>query len=308
MPSFQVEESIVIAASPEDVFRTVRNFQSWPDWSPWLLAEPTTALDFAADGSRYAWDGKATGAGSMTVLSEEPARSIDCELRILRPWKATSPVTFRLKPTDGGTQLTWTMAGSLPFFLFFMKQRMSAYVAADYRRGLSMLKDLIETGGTGFSLDFQGVATLPEIHYVGVRRECSIPDIGPSMKEAMAELMGQAEGAGIEPSAAPLSIYQDWNPVANTATYVVALPVAAPVSSAPDGCTVGSIPSTPTYRVQLSGAYRHLGNAWAAGMMHQQAKTYDANAKIAPFEIYENDPETTAEADLVTTVHFPAKP
>ncbi|MBK1828607.1 SRPBCC family protein [Haloferula rosea] len=307
MPEFHVEESIEIAASPDDVFRTVRDFKSWRAWSPWLLAEPDTKLDYSADGSSYSWDGQITGAGSMTVVHEDPPHSIDCELRFLRPWKSTNTTAFRLQATDTGTRVTWTMRGSLPLFLFFMKRKMSAFVAADYSRGLAMLKDRIETGDIGFSLDFLGIEAQPECQYLGVRSQCPIPEIGSSMEQAMGKLASQAEAAGIEPSGAPFSIYLDWDPVAGRAAYIVGFPVEAIAARAPEGCTFGCIPATDTFRIRHTGAYRHLGNAWAAGMMHQQAKAFSPNRKIPPFEIYGNDPQSTPEEELVTTLHFPTQ-
>lgn len=307
MPTFHVEESIHIAAPPTDVFRIVRDFKSWPTWSPWLLAEPDTTLHFSDDGTTYSWDGRVTGAGAMTVLDETPDRSIDARLTFLRPWKSINTTAFRLSAVNDGTKLTWTMRGTLPFFLFFMKRKLTAYVAADYRRGLAMLKDVIETGDKGFTLDFLGTSTIPECHYLGLRRDCTIAEISTSMSEAMEELTRQADAAGIQPSAAPFSIYQDWNPVAGTATYIIGIPIAEALDLAPSGCTIGTIPETPTFQVRLTGAYRHLGNAWAAGMMHQQARMFPSNSKISPFEIYQNDPERTPEAELITTVHLPAK-
>lgn len=307
MPTFHVEESIHIHATPAEVFGIVRDFKSWPNWSPWLLAEPETILNFSDDGMSYSWEGRVTGAGAITVLDETPALSIDARLTFLRPWKSINTTAFRLSPVNDGTKLTWAMRGTLPFFLFFMKRKLSAYIAADYQRGLTMLKDLIETGNKGFSLEFLGTENIPECHYLGVRRSCATAEISTSMNEAMAELTRQAKASDIQPSAAPFSIYQDWNPVDGSATYIIGFPIATPLSVPPDGCTIGTIPETSTFQIRLTGAYRHLGNAWAAGMMHQQAKMFPPNSKISPFEIYENDPETTPESDLITTVHLPAK-
>ena len=41
--------------------------------------------------------------------------------------------------------------------------------------------------------------------------------------------------------------------------------------------------------------------------MHARAKAFALNKKIHPFEIYENDPASTEENELVTVAHFPAK-
>ena len=69
----------------------------------------------------------------------------------------------------------------------------------------------------------------------------------------------------------------------------------------------GEIPSCTAYVVKHTGAYRHLGNAWAAGIMHGRAKEFVTDKTVPMFEIYENDPEETPESKLVTYVHIPAK-
>ena len=85
--------------------------------------------------------------------------------------------------------------------------------------------------------------------------------------------------------------------------------VAVPTDAAATGeFTAGEIPACTAYVVKHTGAYRHLGNAWAAGMMHGRAKLFAADKKVPMFEIYDNDPTVTPEGELVTRVHLPAKP
>ena len=43
MPVFPVRKSIRIAAPAQQVYDLVRDFKSWPEWSPWLIAERAVA-------------------------------------------------------------------------------------------------------------------------------------------------------------------------------------------------------------------------------------------------------------------------
>jgi|GEM_PF-5785893 len=52
-----------------------------------------------------------------------------------------------------------------------------------------------------------------------------------------------------------------------------------------------------------SGDYKHLGNAWAAGICRQQAKLFKTNKRVSPFEIYE---KMGNGLDCVTRVCFPS--
>ena len=307
MPSFHVQRSIVIAAPAAQIHEIVRDFRTWPDWSPWLIAEPEATLSFAEDGRSYSWDGKVTGAGVMQVESEDAPGRINYRLDFLRPWKSSNTVGFSFHPKDGGTEVVWTMEGSLPWFMFWMRTMMSGFIGADYDRGLRMLKDRVETGTVPSALEFPGLALVDTFHFVGLRRECPIGGIGPSMQATMEELDSGLDAAGIETAGRPLSVCHHWSPSKDRMTYTLAYPVAAAPAALPDGFVTGRIPGCQTYRVRHTGAYRHLGNAWAAGMMHARSKRFRGRRDLRPFEIYQSDPETTPEPERVVVVHIPAK-
>ncbi|MEP4077869.1 SRPBCC family protein [Haloferula sp.] len=299
--------SILIQAAPEKVHASVRDFKQWPAWSPWLIAEPDSALTFADDGMSYAWDGKITGSGNMEVANDDGPNAIHYKLTFLKPWKSTSDVSFNFAETNGGTEVTWTMNGSLPIFMFFMKKMMTAFIGMDYERGLMMLKQHIEGGKVLSRLDFPGVQSFPGYHYVGIRTTCSIESIGESMGRDFDKLKSWHEQSSATAPAPPFSIYHEWKPVAGVAEYTVALPVESQPATLPDGMVHDSFPECTCYIVRHTGPYPQLGNAWSAGMMHGRAKVFAQNRRVPPFETYANDPAEVAETELVTLVHFPVK-
>ena len=305
MPLFTVSKSIRIAAPVQQVYDLVRDFKSWPQWSPWLIAEPSAKLSYSDDGRGYTWDGSITGSGEMEITGGDPPWSIHYRLTFLKPWKSVNKTDFFLAEHDGTTELTWNMEGTLPWFMFWMKGMMSAWIGADYDRGLKMLKDLAESGAVPSKLEFMGKQKAGGFKYVGVRSTCSIRDIGPAMERSFAKLMAWMEASGATPTGAPFSIMHRWDPAKGTADCTVAVPTDA---AATGEMTAGEIPSCTAYVVKHTGSYRHLGNAWAAGMMHGRAKRFAADKKVPMFEIYDNDPTVTPEGELVTRIHLPAKP
>lgn len=307
MPKFTVEKTKRIDAPASAVWPHVRSFENWRAWSPWLIAEPDCEVTYRDDGSGYSWEGKIVGSGAIEVIGEEAGTSLDMQLTFLEPFKSTNRTGFRLAERDGTTDVTWTMVGSLPFFLFFMKNMMSAWVGMDYERGLAMLKDVAETGRVRSQLAFPGPAAFTGRAYVGVRTACSLADMPVRMKADMDKLHAWVTESGTEPLGPPLSIYHEYNPGKGRAEYTIAAPVASPPDSIPSGLVAGTQPDMTTYRVQHTGPYHHIGNAWAAGMMHGRAKRFKQDKSTPPFEIYENDPEEVSADELVTVVHFPVK-
>ncbi|HEY1121593.1 MAG TPA: SRPBCC family protein [Haloferula sp.] len=306
MPVFSVRKSIRIAAPVQKVYDLVREFKSWPAWSPWLIAEPGAKMTFTPDGRGYAWDGEITGSGEMEIIGGDPPWSIHYRLTFLKPWKSVNQVDFHFSEHNHETEVEWTMEGKLPWFMGWMKGMMTGWIGADYDRGLKMLKDLIETGSVPSKLDFTGIQSVGGFRYVGVKSSCAIADIGTEMGRDMGKLMEWLGKSGATPSGSPFAITHKWDPAKGTAEYTIGFPFKdAP--DAPSEFVRGEIPSCKAYVVKHTGAYRHLGNAWASGMMHNRAKKFTADKKVPLFEIYDNDPTVTPEAELVTRVHLPAK-
>jgi len=307
MPKFSVEKSIDIQASPEDVFAKVRDFKTWPLWSPWILSEPDCQLAFSDDGRSYSWDGKVVGAGEMEILDETPSTSIDYSLTFLRPWKSTAELQFRFAPNgSGGTRATWTLDSSLPFFMFWMTKMMVGLIGMDYERGLKMLKDLVETGAVPSKLDFPGTETFPGTRLLTIRRGCAVEDMPKGFDDDMAKLVAHLCERDITPCGAPMSAYLQWKPAEQFVEYELGFPVEESVTDAGAGFRFREIPTCQTYVVRHTGPYRHLGNGWAAGMSHAQAKVFPHDKKAVPFERYETPPEQDGEA-TVTTVFLPTK-
>jgi hypothetical protein len=307
MPVFRVEKSILIEAPVEKVYGVVRDFREWVPWSPWVIAEPDCPLNYAEDGRSYSWAGKIIGAGEMTLLEEEAPHALRYRLKFLRPWKSESAVSFLFAEKDGGTEVTWTMDGSLPFFMFWMKSMVTVFVGMDYQRGLNMLKDYAETGSVPSKLEFPGITSFDGCRYVGVKTKCAIGDIGSAMEKDFAKLKAWIEESGTRPAGKPFSIYQRWDVATDTGAYTLGFPVAEAPANLPAGLIFDEAPACEAYAVRHTGAYRHMGNAWSGGHMHARAKVFAQNKRIHPFEIYESDPQEVAEEELVTVVHFPVK-
>lgn len=307
MAKFTVSKSILIKAPQEKIYGAVRDFRQWPTWSPWLIAEPDCGLTYGDDGNSYEWSGNIVGAGRMEIEEETASSMIRQKLTFIKPWKSVNEVQFTLTPQGDGVEVNWTMNGSLPFFLFWMKGMMVAFIGMDYQRGLNMLKDYVETGSVPSRLSFDGTKSVTGFRYVAVRTQCTMDEIGPAMDKDHGRLKEFFSETGLKPCGPSFSIYHSWNMVKGTTDYTLGFPIETRPTQIPPGFTAGELPSVPTYAIRHTGPYRHLGNAWASGMMHERARLFQQDKKIPPFEIYENSPDDVPESDVVTTIHFPTK-
>jgi len=214
-------------------------------------------------------------------------------------------VSFDFQDKDSAVEVTWTMNGSLPFFMFWMKNTMSALVGMDYQRGLNMLKDFIETGSVPSKLEFPRTGRFEGSSYLGIQTTCAIADIGERMNQDFKTLVAGLEASGTSPSGKPITLYHKYDLVKGITKYTAGIPVDHQSVVPIGGTFLGKVESCDTYQIKHTGPYRHLGNPWSAGMMHERSKVFKQNKKIPPFEVYENDHREVAGNDLKTTIHFP---
>ena len=188
MPAIHVAKSIVIQATPEKIFNILSDFHHWPAWSPWLVMEPDASVQVKPDGKFYSWEGKRTGSGEMKVVSERSPHRLDLLVTFLKPWKSSSPVCFELRAQGDDTEVTWHMDSKLPFFMFWMKKMMTAYIGMDYTRGLMMLKEYVEGGKVSSSLSFKGTSLFAGCTYVGIKTSCAMETVNTKMEEDFTKL------------------------------------------------------------------------------------------------------------------------
>lgn len=307
MPKFHVTKTIGIDAPVEKVYQNVSDLSFWKKWSPWLILDPKSEFNLSEDHKSYSWKGPRMGSGEMKVTDEKAPHRVSYDLKFLTPFKSRADVWINLETKDGGTEVTWSMDSSLPWFLFFMTKMMTAYLGMDFWRGLLLLKDLSETGEIHSRLEFKGKTEYPGCTYIGLKTSCSIDEVGSKMSEDFSKLSAIAQELKDAVSGKAFSIYHRWDVVRGRTTYTAAVPVKTIPAGLPAGIVSGEIPATPVNTVRHTGPYLHLGNAWGAQYSMQRNKEFKFNKKIDPFEVYENMPGEVPEKDLVTDVHFSVK-
>lgn len=304
MPTFNVNKSIEIEAPVEKVFGIINNFHHWRPWSPWLIMDPNVKLDITKDGKFYSWAGDLTGDGEMTVLSEVENQSVDYDLTFLKPWKSKAKVRFEVQAAGNQTKVNWLLESKLPFFMFFLKNMMTAMIGMDFERGLAMLKDYAESGEVPSKLEFKGASQFPGCTYVGIRTACTTKEVGPKMSADLGKLFAFFQDKEALREGVPFSIYHKYDMVKGRTEYTTGMAVKEIPADLPEGFITGTIPATKIYTMNHIGTYRHLGNAWSTLYSMQRQKKFKSVKNIPPFETYVSDPRDVAPKDIVTAIHF----
>lgn len=307
MPKTYVEKTITITANLEKVKSVITDFNHWKAWSPWFILEPEAKEYVSENGKRHEWEGKRIGSGIIKVIAEEELL-IKYDLKFLKPWKSESKSDFILEKIDENTtKLTWTMAGSLPFFMFWMKNMMERLIGMDYDRGLLMLKDYIEKGAVAAKLEFLGESQFEGCQFIGIKSECTIDNIGEVMSEDFKKLADFAKHNEEIVTCDWFSVYHKFDFNKNKVVYTSGVGIKSDPQSLPAGMIKGKLPATKVHTVRHIGPYELSGNGWSAIMAMDRAKEFAKNKKIPPMEFYRNSPMDTDPKDLISDICMAVK-
>lgn len=156
---YRVERSRVVPASPEVTYAVLADFDRFEEWSPWAELDPnmkkTVEGTPGTAGYRYAWTGNQdVGKGSMVVKQAKAPERIDIELEFVEPFASVAQTSYILEPVEGGTKVTWTMAGDNDFMgkAMGLMMDMDAMIGADYDKGLAKLEPIVKAEADAVAL------------------------------------------------------------------------------------------------------------------------------------------------------------
>jgi hypothetical protein len=145
--NYAVRRVAVIKATPEKIAAMVTDFHQWSNWSPWEKLDPAMKRSFsgatAGKGAIYEWEGnKDVGKGRMEITDAGTPEKTVVKLDFLKPFESHNTTVFTLVPQGGATQVSWDMAGPMPFMskVVSVFMSMDALIGKDFEKGLANLK------------------------------------------------------------------------------------------------------------------------------------------------------------------------
>ncbi|MCG8489868.1 MAG: GyrI-like domain-containing protein [Chromatiales bacterium] len=308
---FEVSRSLAIGVDRQRVFEKIKDFKSWPEWSPWLMHEPETRLEYSASPDQqdgwYSWDGETVGAGRLTHLKFSDSSKIEQKIEFLRPFKSVSKVWWELEQLDEhNTLVRWNMSGSMPFLFRFMTKKITEYVGKDYATGLAMLRGVLEPGAEYPSFSFDGIVEKPAQNALTIPFEGDLETMKTAMAEGFPKLGEFAAGNQDLTSGPPFTCYHEVDLEVMKFKCDMALPVNREVAET--GFELKHFPAGRFYKMTMKGSYEFLELAWYQVYSHLQMQKIKPQKKAACFEVYENDPNEVSHTNEITTsIYVPVK-
>jgi effector-binding domain-containing protein len=299
---FNVARSIVINASPAQVYNEINDFRKWPEWSPWANRDKKMVNTYLGNpgqiGHKNTWESKSEGNGSQEIIEVKENELIKSKL-LFNDFDGETFTSFILKPEGQNTQVSWTMDGSeFPFLargiMFLMGG--NKMIEKDYDEGLANLKKVVESKPKAAPVAYE-VVDVPELIYVGLRMKINASKIDSALFGKCYSAIGQAIGNNTEITGMPMSIAHAYDMKTGDMDIEFALPVKKEIKVSSDLNCI-KIPAGKCAKYVYKGPYEGTEKVWPP-FYDEVMKLH--KPRFSGYEIYANDPTTVASKEEYIT-------
>ncbi|KQC00239.1 SRPBCC family protein [Pedobacter sp. Hv1] len=149
--TYSVNRSAVINAPDSVIYKNIADFNEFLKWNPWAKMEPTAKTTISGPVAQpehlYQWEGKETGSGQMKITGVEANKSVNIELKFIKPFESLANTNFEIAKDGNGNKVTWTMSGESKGTMDkWMGLFMDGMIGKDFEAGLKFLKEKSEKG------------------------------------------------------------------------------------------------------------------------------------------------------------------
>ena len=145
-----VKREIIIDAPRQKVFDYVKLLKNQDEFNTGAMEDADRKKEFkGTDGTVgyiYSWSGnKKAGEGEKEIKNIIEGRSIETEIRFVKPMAASATIIMETESLSGDqTKVSWSNAGTLKYPINIMIPMMEKQVAKGMDISLSTLKNILE--------------------------------------------------------------------------------------------------------------------------------------------------------------------
>ena len=146
-----ITTTTIIDAPIETVYDLIKDYERFPEWSPFLVADPEQKNHVTGEngeiGSTFHWEGvgeKSLGFQTLSELAENKYAKMDCNVQ--KPFKANSTFEYFITETTNGVEVTQEFKTEMGGFAYFMAKLfgMEKQISATNELGLDRMKTVLE--------------------------------------------------------------------------------------------------------------------------------------------------------------------
>ena len=147
-----IEKTITINKPLQHVFDYLKYLKNHDNFNVWARMDPGMKKEYrGTDGQPgfvFAWDSskkRNVGAGEQEIKNIHNGKSIEHELRFIRPMQDVAKAKFFFEPASADqTKLQWGFYSKMKFPMNIMKPMIRGMLAKNIETGLQNLKTVLE--------------------------------------------------------------------------------------------------------------------------------------------------------------------
>ena len=155
-----IEKTVTISRPLLQVFEYIKFVKNHDNFNVWAMMDPAIKKEYkGTDGQPgfvFAWDSskkKNVEAGEQEIKRIDEGKSIEHELRFIRPMHDVADAKFIFEPVSAGqTKLQWGFYSKMKFPMNVMKQAIRGMLDKNPETGLQNLKTVRKNSADIFTL------------------------------------------------------------------------------------------------------------------------------------------------------------
>lgn len=315
--NYDVNDSLIIKAPPEVVFKKVNDYKNWESWSPWNNKDASTTYNYAektsGEGASFSWEGDMNG--SLTTTKVIPNKEIEQDLTIKTPLgKRDSKMYWNFEQVDEGTKLTWGQKGEHTLldkvYNSISGNDFDGEIHKMNEEGLNNIATGVAEDMKVFSVNVDGVTQYGGGYYMYTTSVAKKNELRERMQPMMNQVIKFIKKNNLNMAGMPFTIYNSIDNENGTVIFSTCVPVKEQVIT-PEGSPVvcGFMNPVSTVKTTLKGNYDYLPEAYSKAKEYIQKNNQTIDSERKTFEVYANDPaEVLNPADWLTEVYIPIIP
>lgn len=307
--NYDLNQSLVIEATPSNVTDYLSDLKTWSTWGPWNKEDTTIVTTYGeitkGKGASMTWT-SASGPGELTISEIEPGKSMATKMDM-----GGSPAEgyWNFESEGDGTKVTWGMKGqkNLMFKIFAMFMGFDEYMGKMQLKGLEGIQanigDYNSEAPSAFKLSEIEVMEMTEKFLIGYSHSGGMEDIQTNFQADMPKAGMFAGSEGIT-KYTPGAVWTKWDEENNQAEYSIGL-IVSNADKMAEGMVKTSIPAGKVVKISKWGAYGS-GDKEA----HEAIGKYmeeNGLSHLLTWEEYANDPMKVKPEEVRTDILYAVK-
>jgi hypothetical protein len=287
---FKVVKSKVIHSQKAAIFNYVNDYRNWENWYVWKNDTTKTHLIYSNKsngvGSSYQWTGNNDKVNSTTIFVKEN----DSIVQKIDFNGTQSETTWKFKDTIGGTKVTCTSKGEMPFLFkinAFLNGGIEKVLGSKLETSLINLDRSLDYELNTFSIKPNGVVIKKGGFYLQKTINCKITKLSHNLKIIIPSLIHFTKENNLQQNGNPFVLYNSYDILTGITNVSICVPIKTRIfTSSGSDVQCKELVAYTAFKTTLIGDHSHRDAAWKKAINFMSINKEILNKSIPIMEIY----------------------